>query len=223
MNQNEHDSASPTSAHHNRARRWHRKQAHAAARRTGPGARRARRRARVVVGVVTGTVCALVASSVAVGIVSQQSTEPSIPGLRTYDGLTRNHVTGSVDYLQRPAVGGDHSPVWLNCGIYAQPVPNENTVHSLEHGAIWIAYDPDAVNDAQLRALQMNTPGTYAILSPIYGLDHPIMVSAWGAQLTVKTPDDPRLKQFITKYWQSSSAPEPGAPCSGGLDGPGKQ
>ncbi|HET9972943.1 MAG TPA: DUF3105 domain-containing protein [Streptosporangiaceae bacterium] len=30
----------------------------------------------------------------------------------------------------------------MNCGIYDQPVPNERAVHNMEHGAIWITYQP---------------------------------------------------------------------------------
>ena len=30
----------------------------------------------------------------------------------------------------------------MNCGIYDKPVPSERAVHNLEHGAIWITYQP---------------------------------------------------------------------------------
>ena len=35
-----------------------------------------------------------------------------------------------------------HDPVWLDCGAYDAPVRDENAVHDLEHGSVWITYDP---------------------------------------------------------------------------------
>ncbi|MFY4614573.1 DUF3105 domain-containing protein, partial [Escherichia coli] len=133
-----------------------------------------------------------------------------------------NHVTGPVTYDQTPPVGGDHSAVLLNCGVYSEPVPNENAIHSLEHGSVWITYDPDRVAADQVTALRKAVPGTYAILSPYKGLPSAIVVSAWGAQVQLDSPDDLRLSNFIAKYRKAQTAPEPGAPCNGGLDGPGK-
>jgi hypothetical protein len=146
----------------------------------------------------------------------------SIKGVKTYSGLTSNHVAGTVDYAQTPPTGGDHNQVWLNCGVYDQQVPNENAVHDLEHGAVWITYDPSQTTDAEVAALQKAVPSTYAVLSPYEGLGKPMYISAWGAQLGFTKADDPRIAKFITKYWQSADAPEPGAPCTGGVDGPGK-
>lgn len=144
----------------------------------------------------------------------------TIEGAKTYDN-SNGHVQTPVNYPQTPPAGGEHSPVWLNCGIYSQPVPNENAVHSLEHAAVWVTYDP-SLSKRDIAKLKSMLPSSYAILSPYEGLPSPIVVSAWNAQLTVDSADDPRIAEFFEEYWRSNDVPEPGALCSGGLDAPGK-
>jgi hypothetical protein len=146
----------------------------------------------------------------------------SIEGLETFEN-TANHVEGPVDYAQTPPVGGDHNAVWLNCGVYDQPVPDENAVHALEHGAVWVTYDAAAVSAEDLGALEAQLPSSYVVLSPYEGLDSPIVMSAWNAQVKLDSVDDPRVSEFLTAYWRSQNSPEPNASCSGGLDAPGKQ
>lgn len=146
----------------------------------------------------------------------------AITGLKTFTGLTATHVDSAVDYAQTPPVGGDHYAQWLNCGVYTEPVPNENTVHVLEHGAVWVTYNPTTVTGSDLATLQGEVPSTFSVLSPWPDLDAPVVISAWGAQVKLDGVNDPRLAQFVTKYWQSPAAPEPGAPCTGGVDGPGR-
>ena len=41
-----------------------------------------------------------------------------------------------------PPAGGPHFPVWLDPGIYGSPVSDGEAVHSLEHGMVWISYNP---------------------------------------------------------------------------------
>ncbi|GAA3214451.1 DUF3105 domain-containing protein [Microbacterium terregens] len=146
----------------------------------------------------------------------------SIEGVETFQN-TANHVEGDVQYPQTPPAGGDHNAMWLNCGIYDQPVPNVNAVHALEHGAVWITYDAAAVGDEELAALRAQLPSSYVVLSPYEGLDSPIVLSAWNAQLKLDSADDPRFSEFLTTYWRNQNAPEPNAACSGALDAPGKQ
>ncbi|MDQ1126688.1 hypothetical protein QE428_001721 [Microbacterium sp. SORGH_AS 505] len=145
-----------------------------------------------------------------------------ISGVQTFEH-TANHVEGVVDYEQTPPAGGDHNAIWLNCGVYTQPVPNENAVHALEHGAIWITYDPAQVDAAGIDALKAELPRDYTVLSPYEDMDTPIAVSAWNAQLKVDSPDDERIGEFIKAYWRNTNGPEPGAACTGALDAPGKQ
>ncbi len=132
----------------------------------------------------------------------------------------RDHVPGAVAYAQTPPAGGKHSATWLNCGIYTQPVPNENAVHDLEHGAVWITYRPGlpAADIARLTALA--TGQSYLTLSPYPGLPAPVVVSAWGKQLRLTSARDAKLAGFISTYRQSPNAPEPGAPCTGGVGSP---
>ena len=146
-------------------------------------------------------------------------------GVETFTELGRLHVQGNVSYDRSPPAGGDHAPVWLNCGVYDQPVSNENVVHSLEHGAVWIAYQRSLSSAAvaSLRDLvesQYDGSGRYVILSPVPGLESPVVATAWGHQLKLHHASDPRIKQFIEYFREGPQDLESGAPCIGGTGSP---
>jgi hypothetical protein len=181
-----------------------------------------------LIAIITGSVAAVAVIGLVIGFVVTSATpkpDPStiaIEGLQTYPGLTANHVTTAVDYEQNPPVGGDHSAAWLNCGVYTESVPNENAVHALEHGAVWLAYDPAQLDEAGVEALRSKLPDSYILVSPVDDLESPVVASAWGAQVALDDPDDARLGAFIDRFWRSNDAPEPGAACTGGIDAPGR-
>ena len=191
-----------------------------------------RRRSRLVWWIVGSVAALLVVAAIVASIVFAPAAPPTydrgdsdgsgIEGLETFEN-TANHVDTVVDYEQAPPAGGDHNAVWLNCGVYTEPVPNENAVHSLEHGAVWVTYDPAQVSDDDIAALEAQLPSTYTVLSPYEGMDTPIAVSAWNAQLKVDAADDERIEEFVRAYWRSTNAPEPNAACTGAFDAPGKQ
>ena len=187
---------------------------------------KAARKQKVLWGAGGVTAVALVGALVTVAVVTDPPPptrqDIEIAGLETFEDLDAEHVNSPVDYAQDPPVGGDHASTWLNCGVYTEKVPKENAVHSLEHGAVWAAYDPSALTEEEITAVQEALPDTHAVVSPYEGLASPITLSAWGAQVAVETPDDERIEDFVAKYWQSPEAPEPGAACTGGLDGPGR-
>ncbi|WP_394434732.1 DUF3105 domain-containing protein [Streptomyces sp. SGAir0957] len=133
--------------------------------------------------------------------------------------LTRNHVTKKVAYPMNPPVGGDHNPVWMNCNgdVYDKAIPNENAVHALEHGSVWVTYtDKAAGKDVEALASKVkSTP--YSLMSPVEDQKDPIMLSAWGHQRTVKSATDPAVASFFSTFVQGKQTPEPGASCTGGL------
>ncbi|GAA5225702.1 DUF3105 domain-containing protein [Paeniglutamicibacter antarcticus] len=141
-----------------------------------------------------------------------------IKGVQHYEVASSEHVGTKVTYPQKPGIGGDHNAVWLNCGIYDQPVPENNAVHSLEHGAVWVSYD--GISDAEKTTLTRDIgEKTYMLMSPYPEQGAKIKLTAWGEQLSVDSVDDPRIDVFVKKYRQGPQTPEPGAPCTGGLSG----
>jgi hypothetical protein len=142
------------------------------------------------------------------------------PGTETFDAPERSHVWTPVVFAQAPPVGGNHAPIWQNCGFYDTAVLNETAVHSLEHGAVWITYRPD-LPVAQIDALRRLARGqSYVLVSPFDDLPAPVVASAWGRQLRLDSADDPRLDQFVRAFRLGRQAPEPGAPCTGGIGEP---
>ena len=186
--------------------------------------RSARRRTAVIVSasvtavaLVGGTSWAVVGSS---GSGSSTQNKVALTGMQTYSGLARDHVAGPVSYPQTPPVGGAHSSTWQNCGVYSTPVHNENAVHSLEHGAMWITYRP-GLAAPELATLLSDVAGQpYALVSPYPGLPSPIVASVWGVQLKLSSASDSRLKAFVDTFTSGTQAPEPGGECTGGLGTP---
>lgn len=127
------------------------------------------------------------------------------------------HVEEDIYGPDEVPAGGAHAPIWQNCGYYLQPIEAENAVHSLEHGAVWIAYSPD-LPAAQVDILRgLSSSSGKVLVSPVTGLDDPVVATAWGYQLRLDNAEDPRLTQFIVEFARSLSAPEPGGACSGGV------
>jgi hypothetical protein len=146
----------------------------------------------------------------------------NIEGVVTQSFSAGQHKDGPIEYDQHPPNGGLHNPSWMNCGIYDSQVEIEKAVHSLEHGAVWIAYEPDLASE-QVTALETLVKGRrYTLLAPYMyvSMGAPIVAVAWGARLELQDANDPRLAQFLQKYVNGPQTPEPGAACSGGVGRP---
>jgi hypothetical protein len=203
------------------------KKAQAAARRARAQEMRRAEQARERRGkILSISVIAVVIAAIVGGIgylkVDEQRKEEAIAapveGEETWDDLGQNHVAEPVDYEMTPAAGGDHHPQWLDCNatVYDEEVVEENAVHSLEHGAVWVTYTDEAT-DADIETLSDRVSRTpYTFMSPHQGQPAPVMLTAWGHQLKVDEAADPRVERFLEKYVQGEQTPEKGATCSAG-------
>lgn len=158
------------------------------------------------------------------------------PAMRI-DGVTKTYYQAAlhivspqrVAYDKQPPYGGPHDANWADCTgtVYSTAIRTENAVHALEHGAVWIAYNPDRVSGSALDSLEDKVDGINGMmLSPVPDLDPAVSLQAWGHQLKLEDPADPRIDEFkfatlmnrnVGVYDEDptqSSYPEVGASCS---------
>lgn len=123
-----------------------------------------------------------------------------------------------VAYTHSPPFGGRHDGAWAQCTgvVYPQAIRTETAVHSLEHGAVWITYNPDLISDDDVELLTERVTGIgYMLMSPYPTLDAPISLQSWGHQLKLDNAEDPRIDQFISALRLNPAAfPEVGATCA---------
>lgn len=184
-----------------------------------------RRTLPIVIAVVAAVLLVVGAASVPVVLEQLDADEVAREGpvnldaVEIYDDLDPAHTPGDVDYPQSPPVGGPHDATWLDCGVYDEPVREENVVHDLEHGTVILNYLPGLdQDDIDLLASKLPQNG---ILAPYRGMDAPVVVTVWGRQLALTGAADPRLDLFIEEFGGGATAPEPFASCAGGLQGTG--
>lgn len=124
------------------------------------------------------------------------------------------HAVEDFDYDRAAPSGGDHlpPPYWLTCGVYEGEVPEELAVHSLEHGAVWIALGP-ASTDADRAEAESLADGRKVLVSDVPALEDPVQLVAWGARLRLESATDARAAAFVAQFVDAPTSPEAGASC----------
>lgn len=132
--------------------------------------------------------------------------------------LSREHAEGNLGYdlTKSVPVGGKHNPKWAACKMWFTPVATEYLIHSMEHGAVWIAYETTISDADVMRFNDIAEINPYVVVTPHVKLPAPIVISAWGLQITAATSIEPKIADFIDKYANGPQTPEPGAPCKEG-------
>ncbi|MEX0917344.1 MAG: DUF3105 domain-containing protein [Candidatus Paceibacterota bacterium] len=122
-----------------------------------------------------------------------------------YEIQGRVHIapgTAHPEYNSNPPSSGWHYASPARGGFYEEPLPDEQVIHNLEHGDIWIAYHPD-VSEEIKNALE-SFAGQYVVVSPRPLNEKDISLVAWGRVDTLDvvdgTLDEERIRDFIKRY-----------------------
>ena len=111
----------------------------------------------------------------------------------------RDHIAPGADhdeYETNPPTSGAHGTS-LPWGFSETEVLDENAVHNLEHGGIWITYkdlDEFSINKLKIIA-ELNAASV--LISPRAANDHPVSVASWGRLLDMQSVDLDAINEFI--------------------------
>lgn len=117
------------------------------------------------------------------------------------------HVSGGTQlvYNTNPPTSGRHYGTAAQAGFYVEPRPAGNLVHSLEHGAVVIYYDPakltDEIRQSLTRFVQAHRdPWASVIVVPHPNPDAAFVLTAWTKMLKLDQYDVPTIRAFLAEY-----------------------
>ena len=104
-------------------------------------------------------------------------------------------------YNSNPPTSGWHYQQPAEWGIYQEELPDEQVVHNLEHGGVWVSYNPK-ISEEQKQFLENLLAGytTKIILSPRDKNDADLSLVAWGRILELQAPLVPEQEDIIIQF-----------------------
>lgn len=152
--------------------------------------------------------------------VNKKNQEPlgERPGVELPDhGRAHLQEGETIEYggPEPPASGKHGQP--LPWQVYEQEVPDENMIHNLEHGGIYISYQPDLPQEQIDKIKALVTPPysregfspTKVLVAPRAANDSPIILTSWRRQLKLDSFDEEKIVEYYLR--NVSKSPEPGA------------
>lgn len=112
------------------------------------------------------------------------------------------------EYNSNPPTSGSHYGDAVDWGVYQDELTDENAVHSLEHGGIWISYQSDIDEDTKqkLEAIGTQYSGS-VVVSPRSKNDSRIAIASWGRLEKLSAFDEQLIVEFIKL--NKNQSPEP--------------
>jgi hypothetical protein len=113
----------------------------------------------------------------------------------------RRHLTGPISYAagSNPPTYGPHHPLPLPTGVYTTPQDDADLVHNLEHGHVWVSYNP-ALIGANLTSLQVLVqsfgPKVGVILTPRPQDPTMIALASWAHLELLTSFDAAAIRAF---------------------------
>jgi hypothetical protein len=125
----------------------------------------------------------------------------AVPVECAYPDTSGAHVTGEVDYRDRPPAGGTHNQCWGPWGVHQSELPDERWVHNLEHGGVVYLYRCDDGCPSEVATMSNFVTGRrQALLTPYAALPTRFAVVAWGVRMVSDCFDQAAFEAFYSAH-----------------------
>lgn len=117
-----------------------------------------------------------------------------------------NHIGPgqSVSYNTNPPTSGPH---WVNPADWRfndKELPDEQLVHNIEHGGIWVTYkNLDEEGIKKLKSIARNNSNSVVITKREEN-DDPVVISSWGRMMRLTEVDEALIQKYIDTYINQS-------------------
>lgn len=129
-----------------------------------------------------------------------------------YSNLGQQHIAVGAthaEYNSNPPTSGPHYLQPARWGVYQEELPDEQLIHNLEHGGIWISYRGlDAATIAKIEDIAKRYPNKL-IVTPRAKNDSPIVLASWRHVLALQSFDEQTIVDFVKA--NKNKSPEPNA------------
>ncbi|MHB8871469.1 MAG: DUF3105 domain-containing protein [Candidatus Doudnabacteria bacterium] len=100
-------------------------------------------------------------------------------------------------YNSNPPTSGPHYVQQADWGVYEKPLLDEQLIHNLEHGGIWISYkDIDEQTKRGLESIARENPGS-VVVAPRPNNDSKIALASWGRLQKLDNFNEAEILSFI--------------------------
>lgn len=125
-------------------------------------------------------------------------------GTQEFEIVGRQHITQGTSgsgYNSNPPSSGPHWPSPSDNGYFENEFPDEQLLHNLEHGHIWIAFNADIGDDVKTKIKEITKKEDWKVVAaPRSKNDSKIALVAWGRVLKMEEPDYKKIEDFIRTY-----------------------
>ncbi len=121
----------------------------------------------------------------------------------------QTHIAGGAThaaYNSNPPSSGPHYAQPATWGVHDTELPDEQIIHNLEHGGVWISYKGiDATTTVALEKITRSQ--SKIIMEPRANNDAPIILVSWGKVQKFQSYDEQGINAFIEA--NKNMSPEP--------------
>ena len=117
----------------------------------------------------------------------------------------QEHITAVSGFLynSNPPTSGPHFPQPAEWGAYKEELADENLIHSLEHGGIWISYKSEISEEIRKKLEAFYEKyGRKIVIAPRSKNDSDIALAAWNRldKFSVAEYSAERVEKFIKAF-----------------------